>query len=537
MKLSSTIKRILSVALAGIMIMGLSGCKPSPKLDVIEDNYRNYYEIFVYSFYDSNDDGIGDLRGVDAKIPYIKDMGFNGIWLMPIMDSPTYHKYDVTDYLKIDPEYGTMDDMRKLVVDAHENDIRVIIDFAINHSSSKNKWFTDACEYLRNLPKNSDMTMEEMIAECPYVGYYHFSEEQLTGDYYPVEGTPYYYEGVFWSEMPDLNFDSEALRKEFEDIASFWVKDIGVDGFRMDAVTHFDENNTPYNTEVLNWLYSYCKNINPDFYMVSEAWTSESVIAEYYGSKTDSFFNFDAAAAEGKIVKCASGKGNVSSFVKAMKSYEEEFKAQNENYIDAPFITNHDMTRVSNALMEDEDAIKYAGGLLMSMSGSPFVYYGEEIGLKSKGSKDESKRLPMKWDNDSYMEANDGNCLGPIDADRDVVQKFDGVKEQLKDDNSILNYYKKALLIRNQNPEIARGTITVNEQGTEGKHAVISKEYNNSTITVIYNNSAEEEYVADIAQLGLDDKKIVGYLTVDNSEVKINAGKIALPARSIVYMK
>lgn len=271
--------------------------------------------------------------------------------------------------------------------------------------------------------------------------------------------------------------------------------------------------------------------------MVSEAWTSESVIAEYYGSKTDSFFNFDAAAAEGKIVKCASGKGNVSSFVKAMKSYEEEFKAQNENYIDAPFITNHDMTRVSNALMEDEDAIKYAGGLLMSMSGSPFVYYGEEIGLKSKGSKDESKRLPMKWDNDSYMEANDGNCLGPIDADRDVVQKFDGVKEQLKDDNSILNYYKKALLIRNQNPEIARGTITVNEQGTEGKHAVISKEYNNSTITVIYNNSAEEEYVADIAQLGLDDKKIVGYLTVDNSKVKINAGKIALPARSIVYMK
>lgn len=532
------LQKCISVLLTAVILsLGITGCAPSTKLNIIDDNYRNYYEVFVYSFYDSNGDGIGDIRGVDEKLPYIKDMGFNGIWLMPVMESTTYHKYDVVDYKNIDSEYGTIDDMKKLITDAHENDIRVIIDFAINHSSSKNDWFMQACDYLKSLPKDSNKSMEEMIEECPYVGYYHFTKEQPSSAYYKVAGTPYYYEGVFWSEMPDLNFDSEALRKEIENIASFWVGDMGVDGFRMDAVTHFDENNTSYNTEVLNWLYTYCKNINPNFYMVSEAWTSESTIAEYYGSRTDSFFNFDAASAEGKIIKCASGKGNISSFVKAMKGYEEEFGAHNENYIDAPFITNHDMTRVTNALVQNEDAIKFAGGLLMSMSGSPFVYYGEEIGLQSKGSKDESKRLPMKWDNDSYSEGINGTCLGPINADKDVKQTFDGVKEQKDNPDSILNYYKKALLIRNQNPEIARGTVTIFEDVTEGKHAVISKTYEDSSIIIIYNNSVDEEYVADLNKLGAADKKIVGYLTVDNSEVVIQNGTITVPRQSIVYVK
>lgn len=531
-------KRIMAVTIMTSMTLcTLLGCASRPKLTIIDDKYRNYYEVFVYSFYDTDNDGVGDIAGLDEKLPYIIDMGFNGIWLMPIMKSTTYHKYDVVDYLEIDPEYGTMDDMRKFIEDAHENDVHVIIDMVMNHSSSKNEWFVKAVDYLKKLSSDDKRGIDELIKECPYVGYYHFTREKVNAAYYPVEGTPFYYEGVFWSEMPDLNFDSALLRSEFEKIADFWVGDIGVDGFRMDAATHFEENDTTYNKEVLNWIYSYCRKINPDFYMVSEVWSSEDTISDYYGSGTDSMFNFDVSSAEGKLMKCASGRGNISSFVKAMARYEEEFSAQNADYIDAPFITNHDMSRVANGLMEDPDAIKFAGGLLLSMSGSPFVYYGEEIGLKSKGSKDESKRLPMKWDNDSYLDARDGTCLGPVGAERDVVQTFDGVKEQQNDQNSILNYYKRALLIRNQNPEIARGKTTVNEAGTEGKHAVISKEYEGSEIIIIYNNSADEEYVADLNELGYSDKKVVGYLTVDNSEVNKNAGELTLPARSIVYLK
>ena len=126
------------------------------ELNIIDDNYRNYYEVFVYSFYDSDGDGIGDINGVTQKLDYIQDMGFNGIWLMPIMQSTTYHKYDVTDYYAIDKEYGTIDDFQRLVDECHKRDINVVIDFVINHSSSKHQWFQEACAYLRQLPDGQE---------------------------------------------------------------------------------------------------------------------------------------------------------------------------------------------------------------------------------------------------------------------------------------------------------------------------------------------------------------------------------------------
>ena len=120
--------------------------KDNVTLNIIDDNYRNWYEIFVYSFFDTNNDGIGDLNGVTAKLDYIKEMGFNGIWLMPIHPSPTYHKYDVTDYYGIHPDYGTLEDFKTLVEEAHKRDIRIIIDLVVNHSSDSHPWFLE-CFY------------------------------------------------------------------------------------------------------------------------------------------------------------------------------------------------------------------------------------------------------------------------------------------------------------------------------------------------------------------------------------------------------
>lgn len=209
--------------------------------NVIDDNYRTYYEVFVYSFYDSDGDGIGDLKGLTENLDYINDgdpetdtdLGCNGIWLMPVMPSTTYHKYDVTDYEAIDPEYGTMDDFTTLVDGCHKRGINVIIDFVMNHTSSQHEWFQTAYQYLQSLPEGA----EPDASECPYVDYYNFSKEKL-GGYYPVDGTDWYYEGQFWSEMPDLNWDNEALKTEFEQIVQFWL-DLGVDGFRLDAVKEF----------------------------------------------------------------------------------------------------------------------------------------------------------------------------------------------------------------------------------------------------------------------------------------------------------
>ena len=497
------------------------------ELNIIDDNYRNYYEIFVYSFYDSDGDGIGDLNGVTEKLDYIEEMGFNGIWLMPIMQSTTYHKYDVVDYCSIDEEYGTIEDFENLVDECHERGIRVVIDFVINHSSSQHQWFVDACDYLRELPEGQEPDLDE----CPYVDYYHFVEEQVSGTYYPVSGTNWYYEGEFWSEMPDFNLARESLRAELEEISNFWL-DMGVDGFRMDAALHFEENDTEFNTEALDWLYSYCTDLNPDFYMVSEVWANKATIADYYASGTPSMFNFDVAGAEGKLIKAARGAYKAANFVESMVEYQTDYAEQNPDYIDAPFIANHDMARVANNLMKDANDMKMACGLLMTMNGSPFVYYGEEIGMSSSGTKDENKRLPMIWSDADTA----GMTDGPMDADRDIVSAFAGVEQQQKDPYSILNYYKRAVRLRNENPEIARGEIEIIEELTEGNQAVITKTYEDSTIAIAYNTS-DEVVEINFADTVLSDMEICGYLTLNGEVVELDTEVLSMPAQSICILK
>ena len=496
--------------------------------NIIDDNYRNYYEIFVYSFFDSDQDGIGDINGVTEKLDYIEEMGFNGIWLMPIFSSTTYHKYDVVDYTSIDPEYGTMDDFKKMLDECHQRGIHVVIDFVINHSSSQHEWFLQATEYIKSLSGEE----EPDLGVCPYVEYYHFSKEKKNNTYYPVSGSNgWYYEGSFWSEMPDLNLESEALRKEIEQIADQWIE-MGVDGFRMDAPLHFEEGDTSFNTETLQWLYEYCLTRNSNFYMVSEVWANEKTIADYYQSGTPSMFNFDVADTEGKIIKTARGTLTAQKFVEAMLKYEEDFSAGNPNYIDAPFITNHDMGRVANVLQSDEINLKMAGGLLMTMNGSPFVYYGEEIGMKSSGKKDENKRLPMLWSSNGC----EGMTTGPKDADSGIESNFSGVEEQLQDDTSILKYYQRAIRIRNENPEIARGKIQVVDELTKDHIAVITKEYEGKQIAICY-NTGEESKILNLIDSPISEMTLRGYLTVDQKIPELQENELEIPGKSIVFLK
>lgn len=496
------------------------------ELQIVDDNYRNYYEIFVYSFYDSDGDGIGDLNGVTQKLDYIQDMGFNGIWLMPVFQSTTYHKYDITDYMQIDSEYGSTEDMQNLIEECHKRGIRIILDFVMNHTSSQHLWFTQACEYLEQLPQGAEPDEQE----CPYVGYYHFTNEQKQ-DYYQVKNTDWYYEGVFWSEMPDLNLENEQLRAELGQIASYWIG-MGIDGFRMDAAMHFEENDTTANTEILNWFYEYCLNQNPDFYMVSEVWANEAAIADYYASGTPSMFNFDLADKEGKLIKAARGTYKAANLVQSMLKYQTDFAAENPDYIDAPFITNHDMGRVANALRNDPDDLKMAGGLLMTLSGNPFVYYGEEIGMSSAGTKDENKRLPFIWSDTDTT----GMTKGPKDAEAGIISAFAGVEEQQADLDSILNYYKRALRLRNENPELARGTIEAVETLCDGHQAVITKTWEDSTIAVVYNTS-DEAIEVNLAGSAIDSMAIRGYLTLHGEAITLENGVLTMPAQSICIMK
>ena len=528
-------KLIILISLLSIVLTSCAS-KTQPSISgALDDNYRNYYEVFVYSFYDSDGDGIGDIKGVEQKLDYIAELGCNGIWLMPICPSPTYHKYDVTNYKAIDPQYGTMEDFESLIESAHSKHINIIIDMVINHTSSNNPWFVKATDYLKGLSVGD----EPNPADCPYVNYYHFSKDKINNTWYPIEGTEYYYEGSFWSEMPDLNLADEELKAEIKDIMAFWM-DKGVDGFRMDAPLHYEETDTRFNAAVLNELYGYCKDIDPDVYMVSEVWASEQTIEDYYTSLTPSMFDFDFAQGEGDIIMTAWGRESASSFVNKMIDNNVARSANNPDCINAPFITNHDMPRVYNAYNGKQDKMKMAAMLLLSMPGSPFIYYGEEIGMMSYGPKDENKRLAMYWSD----KAQSGMCMGPADADKDIKQKCKPVDKQLKDKDSLYYIYKTGLQLRNNNPEIARGNDEILYESSSGNTVITARTWEDKTVFVIYNTSDETVKVPKsviseyLSSKGLTkDVTVTGTMSVSGDGVKIRKEEIIIPADSVAYLK
>lgn len=508
-------------------------------LNIIDDNYRTYYEVFVYSFCDSNGDGIGDLQGLISKLDYINDgddttdtdLGCNGIWLMPVHPSPTYHKYDVTDYYDIDPVYGTLDDFKSFLAACDERGIKVIMDLVLNHSSSQHPWFQEACAYLRELGN-----AEPNAVDCPYFDYYHFSKEEKDG-YYKVSGTDWYYEGQFWSEMPDLNLDCETLRTEIENICKYWL-DMGVGGFRLDAVKEYYTDGQQENIDFLTWLTDVVKGQKEDAYLVGEAWVNINDYSKYYASGMDSLFNFAFAGAEGVIAKVMNGT-SAEKYGTTCASLQETFGQYNENYIDAPFYTNHDMARSVGYYVGENslNRVKMAGALNLFMSGSAFVYYGEELGMKGSG-KDENKRAPMYWSKNPETE---GMCDGPADMD-DFEMKYDSLEEQQADDLSIYRFYKKAIKVRNQNPEIARGIAEFLEDVSGDKVCVLRKVYNDSEVLLVFNTGAESESV-DLSGITLNDNavgdgiEVRAMLTTGEEPITMEGGVATLPGYSVLVLK
>lgn len=508
-------------------------------LNVLDDKYRTFYEIFVYSFYDSDGDGIGDLQGVIQKLDYLNDgddatdtdLGVNGIWLMPIMQSTTYHKYDTVDYESIDGQYGNMEDFEQLLAACKERDIHVIIDLAMNHSSSQHPWFLQAVEYLKELPEGA----EPDVTECPYVEYYHFSREAESG-YTPIEGTEWYYEARFWSEMPDLNLQNEAVRREFEAIADFWLEK-GVDGFRLDAVKEFVTGSVEDNTEILGWFNNYVKSVKEDAYIVCECWTDSATYAQYYASGVDSMFDFDFADKSGIISNVINGKTEAASYGRALINRQELYAQYNPDYIAAPFYTNHDMGRSAGYYAGENSPAqtKMAQALNLLMSGNAFLYYGEELGMKGSGI-DENKRAPMYWSKD--MESQ-GMCDGP-EAMEQFDMKFDSLEEQSQDAASIYSYVKQVIRLRNQNPEIARGTVIFHEEVSGEQLCVISKEYEGSEIVLLFNTS-QTPASADLSQVTVGngmaaDLAVIGELLTGEETIERNGAEVTLPAYSVLLL-
>jgi alpha-amylase len=400
------------------------------------------YEIFVRSFYDADGDGIGDLRGVRGKLPYIKALGVKGIWLMPVSPSPSYHKYDVTDYLGIDPEYGSLDDFDTLARDCEESGLSLILDLVINHTSSQHPWFISAVKSLPVEPCGQAVCPYNILcrAHNPYIRYYLFSREK--GGHPLPEAPGWFYHGNFGAHMPDLNLDEPLVRDEIEKITAFWLGR-GADGFRLDGVIHFFEGNMEANTRFLSWLNLRVKALNPNAYMVAEAWTDQNAILSLYQSGIDSLFDFPLANATGLMMSnlnSADGAG----LARRCAEWHNQILAAYPAGRNAPFLSNHDMGRSAGMMRLDVKKEKLAASIYLLLPGVPFIYYGEELGMTGSGM-DENKRLPMLWSTGNPT----GITLPPVGADQTQRLKA-GADEQENDPNSLLRFYREILDIREQ---------------------------------------------------------------------------------------
>lgn len=497
--------------------------------DVHEQPGTVFYEIFVRAFYDSDGDGIGDLNGVTAKLDYLQELGVGGIWLMPINSSPSYHGYDTTDYYAINPEYGTMEDLTTLIEEAHKRDIKVIMDLVVNHSSTEHPWFKEAVA-------NPD---------SPYRSWYHFvsAEEQTKGDNAAGSGSPWHnvlgskYLGIFWEGMPDFNFDEPQVREELIHIGQFWLEK-GLDGFRLDAAKHIygDFKSTIHSPEIQAankaWWQEFRRGmneINPDAFLIGEVWDTTAVIGPYFDEALDSAFNFDLserllrAASEERDPDLAHTLGRVHAFYAQSSS---------GHFVDAPFLTNHDQNRVMTELNGNVDHAKMAASMLLTLPGTPFVYYGEEIGMK--GAKpDEFIREPLLW----YADSAGGEGQTTWVASRHNTEAGDiSVETQIADEQSLLNHYRKLIHWRNQEPALQNGAIGEYKldipNPSLSQYVRVTKD---DRVLVVHNLSGEVQSteLRESAAYGMFDQLL--YATEDTAELQ--ASQLTIPPYSSVVIR
>jgi glycosidase len=423
-----------------------------------------FYEVFVRSFADSNGDGVGDLAGLTARLDYLNDgdpatttdLGVDGIWLMPVFESPSYHGYDTVDYRRIDAEYGDEAAFRLLLAEAHRRGIRVIVDLVMNHTSTSHPWFVEAAS-------SSDSPRRDWYVwrpddpgwTQPWGG---------TNRTWHRFGDSYYY-GVFWGGMPDLNFRNPAVRREMQNIAGAWLR-AGVDGFRLDATRHLvadgpgaAQNDTPETHQVLREFSAAVRRVEPSAILVGENWTDTAAIAPYFGrddghgGSTELPLNFNFPLAD--AIRDGLLRETAEPIVRVVLDMAGRYPPF---AMDAPFLTNHDQVRLATQLRRDETLMRAAAAMLLTLPGTPFLYYGEEVGLENgPSSGDESKRTPMPWDGTPGGGFSTASSWFPFAPGRDRAN----VAAQTGDERSLLSWYRQLIRARRLSPALRLGDLAL----------------------------------------------------------------------------
>lgn len=450
-----------------------------------------FYEIFVRSFADSDGDGIGDLKGLTGKLDYLKDLGVDALWLMPIFASPSYHGYDTIDYEKIEPGYGTGADFDRFVAAAHERGIKVVLDLVVNHSSNQHPWFIDSA----SSPKSAHRNWYVWRGDDP--GWTQPWGSGPTWHRNDKDGQFFY--GIFWAGMPDLNYAEPAVREEMKRIATHWLAK-GVDGFRLDATRHLfangpgeQQNNQPETHAYLKELAAAVRKAKPQAVMVGENWVdTEDLIAPYFGSTAQVAggdelpMNFDFPLA--KEVVGGINAGEAAGIGARLEEVNETYP---RGAIDTPFLTNHDQTRLATQLGNDPAKQRLAAAILLTLSGAPFLYYGEELGLQNgAGGPDQFKRTPMPWD------ATPG--AGFTTAAKPWFDLAPGwhtanVAMEASDPASLLAHYRRLIHLRHATPALMKGTLTVLSPTKSSTHSLaFLRETGGERVLVLHNLGTTE---------------------------------------------
>jgi glycosidase len=529
----------LSLRLALVLIAACVAQKPAPSATPAPAAARPralpgwangavFYEVFVRSFQDSDGDGKGDLRGLVSRLDYLNDgnpatesdLGVDALWLMPVFKSPSYHGYDTTDYETINPDYGTNDDFARLVEEAHKRGIKIVVDLVLNHTSSKHPWFIES---------SSSKT-------SPRRDWYVWSDAQLhwgqpwnpAGETWHALNGAWYY-GLFWAGMPDLNFRTPAVREEARHLAALWLAR-GVDGFRLDAARHMIEtgpgeagqNDTAETHQFWKKFAAQVRAVKPEATLIGEAWSETPIIARYYGS-TDAVpggdelpLNFDFPMARQIIqgVKAGEAKGISDKLAEIRSTYPE-------GATDVPFLTNHDQRRIASEVKGDAGMLRSAAAVLLTLPGTPFLYYGEELGMENgPGQDDREKRNPMPWDGSEGGGFTTGKPWYPFAPNHEKTN----VALETGDPNSLLSRYRKLIRARHGSVALGHGALEM----LVGKGPVLAfvRTAAEERVLVVHNLSAEPQSATlAVATAG------TATLFVDDG-VDLGEGKVALPAHA-----
>jgi alpha-amylase len=500
-------KKIINLITVILIALLLISCddinNPNDDIDlrILNPHHDVYYQIFVRSFADSDNDGIGDLNGLTENLDYLSDLGITALWLLPINPSPSYHGYDVIDYYDINPEYGTLEDFQNLITRAKEKDIKVVIDLVINHTSDQHPWYVSA----RN------------------------SQSSPFRDYYIWTGPNTAFES-FVGGMKDLNLDNPEVVSEVKNIMDFYLE-MGVHGFRLDAAKHFFDKPGQTGITLKNALFTFeinqhIKENYPNSFIVSEVFDYSYVSYQDYYVGSDSVFNFYAAGQMWDKI----GRGNNRYLLTSnLDRMYEHIKELSPNFVDTPFLTNHDLDRLASMDgfngYQGFDKMKLATRMLLTLPGSPFIYYGEELAMKGyrdygqNGQNipgygiayDEFRRTPFLWGDPLKQTTWFPDTQNSDTADLTI---------QKSDLGSMYHVYREIIHLRRENPALMFGNFFEpykdNNSNIQGYVRYFNEEGIEQAILVIHNISVHTQTL-DISYLNV----LMGNLSLSPYETLI----------------